>query len=309
MTRPWGVRRITRAFGYNSGPVLALAILALATAAPASGSTPPSPAPPRLELKGVWRGREVSDAVGVRNPMLTFKDARGSLTYEDRAGGAGSMSVRIDSIVVQGASVRFAVAGPGGRRFYRGRWDGRTITGSIAADASGATPVGTFELARQEYDDSPRLPMTLTARGAGRTGRPASPPPAVRVEPLFYSDDRDAEREARERRVGMRLSQVAGGPDVLDTMIDDYHSRCPIAGAPLNDAPLPDCDGMARQISRAASMVNKVIDEAEDEARRAQVQPGTVRDLRTRLGVDEGDWARVNARVREIETEAARRRR
>jgi hypothetical protein len=276
--------------------VLALAILALATA------------PAALDLSGVWRGREVSDAVGVRNPMLTFKDHRGSLTYEDRAGGSGSMSVRVEAVSVRGATVRFSVAGPGGRRFYRGTWDGRAISGTIANDEKGATSIGTFELRRQEYDDSPRLPMTLTARSQARGERP-SPPPAVRVAPLFYGgDDPEREQVAKVRRLGAQLSQVAGGPQVLDSMIEDYRSQCPVEGAPINDAPLPDCDRMARHISRVAGAVSRVIDEAEDDARRSNLLPGTVRDVRTQLGVDEGDWDRVSARVREIEAEAARRR-
>jgi hypothetical protein len=167
--------------------------------------------------------------------------------------------------------------------------------------------VGTFELVRQEYDDSPRLPMTLIARATGR--RPTAAPAARVPAPVYYDqDDPDRERQQQLRRLGYRLSQVAGGPEAVGAMIDEYRSQCPVVGAPMNDAPLPDCEGMARQISRVATAVNRVLEEAEEEARRGQVQPGTVRDLRSQLGVDEGDWDRVNARVREIEAEAARRR-
>src|SRR5262245_41188401 len=98
--------------------ILAVGSQSTPAAKPAAITTPP------LILSGVWRGREVAGAVGVRYPMLTFGDARSSLAYEDSQGLSGAMSVRVESIVVRGTDVRFAVKGAQ-PRYYRGTWDGK----------------------------------------------------------------------------------------------------------------------------------------------------------------------------------------
>jgi hypothetical protein len=280
-----------------------------AVARPAAATTPP------LVLSGVWRGREIAGAVGVRYPMVTFGDARSSLAYEDSQGLSGGLSVRVESIVVRGSDVRFAVKGAQ-PRYYRGTWDGKAIKGTIASEASGGPALGTFELTPVVYDDSPRLPMTLMAR--------RRPPPAPRatvganVGSVVFdrNDDRDSEQQMATRLVGYRLSRVSGGAEVLESMMDTYSSHCSgqqEQGTPLfyggaSSTSAGDCDRLVSEMNRVVSVVNKAISEAEDDARRADVLPGVVRELRTGLNLDEGDWDRATDRLRTIQSEASRRR-
>jgi hypothetical protein len=48
---------------------------------------------------------------------------------------------------VRGTAVRFQTQ-RGAMRYYTGTWDGQKITGTIASDAAGKSPIGTFELSR-----------------------------------------------------------------------------------------------------------------------------------------------------------------
>lgn len=286
--------------------MLALAALLLAaTPQPAKVS----PAAQSLVLSGVWRGRELAGEVGVRYPTVTFGPERSSLAYEDSAGQTGVVSVRIESLIVKDADVRFAVKGAQ-PRYYRGRWDGKALKGIFSAEASGSPVLGTFELAPVEYDDSPRLPMTLTAR--------RRPPERTRLGVPFGSvvfdreDQTDRELVARVKVVGARLSQVAGGPEVLEAMMDEYGRQCADSpqGTPLYGAPVAttDCDAMVAEMGRLVRVVNSAVDQAEDDARRARLQPGLVRDLRSTLGLDEGDWSRATERLKAIESDARKRR-
>src|SRR5262245_17323345 len=135
---------------------LATLVLAVGSPVPQATAKPAAELPP-LVLSGVWRGREVAGAVGVRYPTVTFGDTRSTLAYDDSRGLSGGLSVRVESIVVRGADVRFAVKGAQ-PRFYRGRWDGTKVAGTFAADASGTPVLGTFDLTPAVWDDSPRLP-------------------------------------------------------------------------------------------------------------------------------------------------------
>jgi hypothetical protein len=56
-------------------------------------------------------------------------------------------------------------------------------------------------------------------------------------------------------------------------------------------------------MARVAATVDKAITQAEDDARRAQILPGRMRELRSQLDVDEGDWDRAVGRLRTIQTE------
>lgn len=286
----------------------ALATLILAVG---SQSTPAAAQPaaaktaPPLVLSGVWRGREVAGSVGVRYPTVTFGDTRSSLAYQDSSGLSGGLSVRVESIVVRGKDVRFAVKGAQ-PRFYRGTWDGGAIKGTFSAEASGGPALGTFELTPMVYDDSPRLPYTLMAR---RPASPARPSGSANLGRVVFDrdDDQDTELQAQMRRVGYRLAGVSGGAQVLEAMMDQYSSQCSgqPEGTPLYGAPPgsnADCDRMVAEMSRVAATVDKAISQAEDDARRAQILPGTMRELRSELEVDEGDWDRATERLRGIQS-------
>ena len=110
------------------------------------------------------------------------------------------------------------------------------------------------------------------------------------------------------RGLDRRLSQVAGAPVVLGALMDDYAQQCPNRGAPLYyEVGLPDCDGMLAQMRVVVDVVGRVLDDAEEAARRSRLEPGLVRDLRDRHGLDEGEWDRSVGRLRDLEAEARRR--
>jgi hypothetical protein len=58
---------------------------------------------------------------------------------------------------------------------------------------------------------------------------------------------------------------------------------------------------MVNEMARVAATVNGAISQAEDEARRAQILPGTMRELRSQLDVDEGEWDRATDRLRTLQ--------
>jgi hypothetical protein len=287
----------------------ALATLILAVGSqstPAAAKPVAANTPPPLVLSGVWRGREVAGSVGVRYPTLTFGDTRSSLAYEDSSGLSGGMSVKVESIVVRGTDVRFAVKGAQ-PRYYRGVWDGQAVKGTFSAEASGGPALGTFELAPMVYDDSPRLPFTMIAR---RKTQPAQPSGRANLGRVVFDrdDDQDSEQRAYMRLVGYRLAGVSGGAQVLEAMMDRYGSECTgqsqglsVYGPPTGS--LGDCDRLVSDMARVAATVDKAITQAEDDARRAQILPGRMRELRSQLDVDEGDWDRAVGRLRTIQTE------
>ena len=145
---------------------LSLSLLTMAGQAPARKAAA-RPAP--FVVEGVWVGDEVS-AVGSKHPTITFTGDGGTLAYEDITGGTGSFTMRLQAVKVEGLQVRFAVPGGGALRHWSGRWDGNKIAGTISADAAGASPVGTFELRRPVYEDTPRRASDAPAAAAAAQG-------------------------------------------------------------------------------------------------------------------------------------------
>jgi hypothetical protein len=298
-----------------------LAPLALLLAAAVSAGTqarkPAAAAPGALQLDGVWKGQEVDANVGMRHSSLTFTKDGGSFAYEDAGGMGVKITVRLQSLKVEGALVRFAVPGGGKIRHYTGRWDGRRIAGTIAADAAGATPLGTFELTRPVYEDSrPLSPNDLAAMEARRRPEPGLAPEngagttgtTGTTEPPAARSEIERKREAGTRQLEQRLQRVAALAAELVGSIQEYQAACGEGGQPLFDQPTHDCDGMVRNVGRLAVAVGRGLDEAEDEARRNWVEPGTVRRLREENGLDSSAWDDLSRRVRQLEAEASRRR-
>jgi hypothetical protein len=122
----------------SAGPEAAAAYVpgAAGTAPPAAAadSTPP------LRLDGAWTGTERESGVRV-SIAISFRGGSGTLTYQR----ALTMSVPVLAVgQPQRGAVRFEVPTGGGRKYYRGRWDGTKITGTIASDPAGARQTGTF---------------------------------------------------------------------------------------------------------------------------------------------------------------------
>jgi hypothetical protein len=108
------------------------------TTGPAAGSAAAGPA---LKLDGRWSGSETDSG---RTTYITavFAGAGGTFTYER----ALSVSQPLLGVVQQKGVVRFSVQTGAGPRYYQGSWDGQKLTGAVAVDPGGKSPVGTFEL-------------------------------------------------------------------------------------------------------------------------------------------------------------------
>jgi hypothetical protein len=113
-----------------------------------AGAAPPVAAPSAaapglapLSLEGVWRGVELE--AGRRKPIsVSFRGAGGTYAYE----GGVVLSMPLLQVQPQKDGVRFAFASRGFVRYYVGKWDGRTLAGSISSDPSGKGDIGSFEL-------------------------------------------------------------------------------------------------------------------------------------------------------------------
>jgi hypothetical protein len=116
------------------------------TAAPAGTDAPVADALPPLRIDGAWTGVEIEG--GQRKSIaITFRGAGGTLTYQR----ALSMSVPVVGAgQPQKGVMRFEVPTGGGRRYYRGQWDGRKVSGKLYLDAEFRREAGTFEIEKSE---------------------------------------------------------------------------------------------------------------------------------------------------------------
>ncbi len=96
---------------------------------------------PSFKLEGEWSGSE-RDSGELHYVTVTFAGGAGTLTYQR----ALALSVSLVDLQQQGSTLRFTVQTGVGKRFYRGQWDGKKITGTLSTDAAGKAEVGTFEL-------------------------------------------------------------------------------------------------------------------------------------------------------------------
>jgi len=282
-----------------------LSLLAVVSANP----QPRKPAAAPFVLEGVWVGEEVGD-VGSKHPTITFTKDGGTLAYDDANGGTGSFTMRLQAVKVEGTQVHFSVPGGGKLRLWSGRWDGHKLSGTIAADASGGPQIGTFELKRPVYEDGPRRPSDAPSHSTGAAAGSGSPAPGgeAAASEGTPGSERDAQQEAGAKRLEERLSQISDQASQLLVSIQDWQASCRSGGTPLYDQPAVDCNGMARNVGRLAFAVGKGLEEAEDEARRAGVLPGTVRQLRADHGLDSSKWDELSSKVRQLEAEARLRR-
>jgi hypothetical protein len=272
-----------------------------------------APAAP-LQLDGVWKGQEVNADVGMRHASVTFAKDGGTFAYEDAAGMGVKITMRLQALKVEGALVRFAVPGGGRLRHYSGRWDGRKIAGTIAGDAAGTEPLGTFELSRPVYEAS--RPLTPDGLAALEAQQRADREPQAPAEPAQAPDapaprsEIERKRELGTQRLDQRLGQIAGQAGTLVGRVQEYHATCGAAGTPLYDQPpANDCEGLLREVGRLGVAVGRGLDDAIEEARRSWVEPGTVRRLREEHGLDDNAWDELSSKVRQLEAEWARRKR
>jgi hypothetical protein len=105
-------------------------------AAPAAAASAP------FQLQGTWIGTEVESGES-RYLTATFKNDSGSMSYE------GVVTLTVPFLTLeqpQKNTVRFSLQVRGGMRSYNGRWDGETLSGTVARDAAGKDQLGTFTL-------------------------------------------------------------------------------------------------------------------------------------------------------------------
>jgi hypothetical protein len=115
--------------------------LSASTAPPAAPTAAATLAPLRLE--GTWSGSETEGGIR-RFITVTFKGfGGGAFKYETMGLALPLMNVQ----PIRGTAVRFQTQ-RGAMRYYIGTWDGQKISGTIASDAAGKSPIGTFELSR-----------------------------------------------------------------------------------------------------------------------------------------------------------------
>jgi hypothetical protein len=127
-------------------PASVAAPVAAVPAATTTGAAPPAAAPTpaadRLRLEGSWRGREIEEGLH-RYLTVTFRPGGGTIAYE----GGITFTVPLVSVdQPRRDQVRFNVQIRGGMRYYQGRWDGQTLSGTISRDEAGKNVVATFEL-------------------------------------------------------------------------------------------------------------------------------------------------------------------
>lgn len=96
---------------------------------------------PGFRLEGPWTGFETVGG-SRKDVSLNFKGQGGTFAFE----GGVTLSMPLQKVEQQKATVRFFIYFRGGARYYDGRWDGRKISGKISSDTSGKGDIGTFEL-------------------------------------------------------------------------------------------------------------------------------------------------------------------
>jgi hypothetical protein len=120
---------------------------ALDAEAAGGAKTPPAGAPAvedPLQLAGVWSGTSTEEGVP-KVLRVNFTEQGGSLSYLKPV----QFTVQLSGVErPRIGSVRFSIRVGTGSRYYEGRWDGETLSGTIASNADGTKPVGRFELRR-----------------------------------------------------------------------------------------------------------------------------------------------------------------
>jgi hypothetical protein len=169
--------------------------------------------------------------------------------------------------------------------------------------------LATFSVALAEpvAAESPREAMTLAP---GPTPSPfsseslllatlpsSSPSPSPSPTAKPERSELDVRREQGEQRLEQTLARLQGDVTRLSANARQFQSIC--LGT-HGDA--SSCERLFREISSSATTLDRGLQEAEEDARRAWVVPGLVRDLRQRHGLDEATWSELSAMVRRLET-------
>jgi hypothetical protein len=140
----------------------------------------------------------------------------------------------------------------------------------------------------------PRWPAVRVQMSGGGSAAPAST--AAREEghavvPSTLSEP-DQARERGLRQLGAEFNALAGNANRLIALVQRYQASC-------NSVPTPACEGQLEQIGRLAIAVGAAIERTEDIARTSWLDPGVVRELRVKYGMDDAVWDDIERFTRE----------
>ena len=105
----------------------------------------------------------------------------------------------------------------------------------------------------------------------------------------------DVKREQAEKHFDQTLARLGAEARRLNLNADQFESMC-VGGRGEPGS----CLRLLGQISASADSLGRGVQEAEEEARRAWVTPGVVRDLREKRGLDEGTLRDQATRVERL---------
>jgi hypothetical protein len=122
------------------------------------------------------------------------------------------------------------------------------------------------------------------------SGRPtASPSPSPSSPPGSTGSvtEVDATRSAARQRLETSYQRISEMAQSLMQAVQHYQSqRC-------EDMPRSDCQGLLIVIGRLAISIGITMDDAEEAARQGWLNPGEVRAMRQRYGMDDANWDKL----------------
>jgi hypothetical protein len=259
-----------------------------------------------VPLKGFWRGKELGGD-HASDMTVAFEAEAGSLTYEH---GTAAIGLRIRSLRVDGAEVRFSITAAGGVRHYVGTRLGDRISGRILSDGSPGRELGRFELVRRTGSErdggepggtGPYAAPLEDRRPRGTPSGESKPAPASEVDEL-----REAGRKRlQEAMAGLQVQAVNLGELVR---YYDAHCRTPQWTNQAATTPQTSCVEALQAIGMLGIAVGHGLEQAEDDARRAWLAPGIVRQMREEYGLSHSFWDELSRAVRRLDEEARQRR-
>jgi hypothetical protein len=143
-----------------------------------------------------------------------------------------------------------------------------------------------------------RPPRPAPTPALAESGTAASAPPATSEPAPFATkpmptpaDSVDAQRERGAAAYEAAMKNLAGRLVALRGQVQRYDEQCPSGGGlqmgPSGATQVRGCDAPREQIGRALGELRAALDEAEEAARRAWLDPGVQRAIRERSGLDD----------------------
>jgi hypothetical protein len=121
-------------------------------------------------------------------------------------------------------------------------------------------------------------------------------------QPSSEVSDTDRRRQSGEDNLLAAMRYLSGSAQRAASLVKTYNAKC--SGAQASDQAYASCESLIKQIVGLALDVARGLERAEEDARRAGVMPGTVRDLRERAGLGNRFWDDLAAEIRRLESEA-----